>query len=88
MNLTIKDISKPVILKVNFANTAVNVDGQEMAEVSVSGKINRRGFGLTWDGVNDAGELIVGEEIRLSAQLKLIKQAKKASIAQLKECVL
>jgi|SRR5690606_5172356 len=87
-NLTIKNITKPVLLHVDFTKPLLGENGQEEVDVVVSGSINRREFGLTWDGTNQAGELIVGDYIKLSAKVKFVKQTENVPAEHIKECVL
>lgn len=74
-DLTIKDITKPVKLEVEFGGSATDFYGNEKAGFEIKGKINRKDFGLTWDGITEAGAIVVGEEIKLSINLQLAKQA-------------
>ena len=41
----------------------------------VSGKINRREYGLKWSAVTEAGGLVVSDEVRLALNVEMIKQA-------------
>jgi polyisoprenoid-binding protein YceI len=49
--------------------------GQTKAGFTVTGKINRKDFGLTWDAVTEAGQVVVSNEIRLLCEIQLVKQA-------------
>jgi len=73
--LTIKGITKPCTFDVDFGGIAVDPYGQTKAGFTISGKINRKDFGLTWDAVTEAGTIVVSNEIRLNAEIQLIKQA-------------
>jgi polyisoprenoid-binding protein YceI len=74
-NLTIKGITKPVTLKVEFGGIVVDPYGQTKAGFTVDGKISRKEFGLTWSAVTEAGSVVVGDEIKIHAEVQLIKQA-------------
>jgi polyisoprenoid-binding protein YceI len=74
-DLTIKGITKPVTLKVEFGGSADDFYGNTKAGFEVTGKINRKEFGLTWDGVTEAGSIVVGEDIKLIANVQFAKQA-------------
>jgi polyisoprenoid-binding protein YceI len=74
-NLTIKDVTKAVELDVEFGGLAVDFYGNNKAGFEVTGKINRKDFGLAWDGITEAGAIVVGEEIKLSINVQLAKQA-------------
>lgn len=73
--LTIRGITKKVVLNVEPGGIATDPYGQTKAAFSISGKISRKEFGLTWHAVTEAGGLVVGDEIKLMAEIQLIKQA-------------
>jgi len=74
-NLTIKNITKPVKLAVEFGGSAGDFYGNTKAGFEVTGKINRKEFSLTWDGVTEAGSIVVGEDIKLIINVQFTKQA-------------
>ena len=74
-NLTIKETTKVVELDVEYGGAAVDFYGNHKAGFEVNGKINRKDFGLVWDGITEAGAIVVGEEIRLSFNIQLAQQA-------------
>lgn len=74
-NLTIKDVTKPVKLSVEYGGTATDFYGNDKAGFELSGKISRKEFGLTWDGVTEAGAIVVGDDIKLIINVQLSKQA-------------
>ncbi len=73
-DLTIKGITKPVTLDVEFGGSTDDFYGNTKAGFEVTGKINRKEFGLTWDGVTEAGSIVVGEDIKLIANVQFAKQ--------------
>lgn len=74
-DLTIRDITKPVELTVEYGGTATDPYGQVKSGFEVKGKINRKDFGLTWGGLTEAGGVILSDEIKIDAQVQMIKQA-------------
>ena len=72
--LTIKDITKPFVLNVEYGGNVIDPYGQNKAGFTVEGKIARKEFGLTWDAVTEAGAVVVGNDIRINAEIQLIKQ--------------
>lgn len=74
-DLTIKDITKPVTLAVEHGGTAGDFYGNTKAGFEITGKVNRKEFGLTWDGVTEAGSIVVGEDIKLIINVQFAKQA-------------
>jgi len=73
-DLTVKDVTKPVTLDVEFGGSADDFYGNTKAGFEISGKINRKDFGLTWDGVTEAGSIVVGEDIKLLINVQFAKQ--------------
>jgi polyisoprenoid-binding protein YceI len=73
--LTIKGVTKPVSLAVDFGGSTADFYGNTKAGFEITGKINRKEFGLTWDGVTEAGSVVVGEDIKLTINAQLTKQA-------------
>ena len=74
-DLTIKGITKAVTLNVEHGGSAADFYGNTKAGFEITGKINRKDFGLTWDGITEAGSVVVGEEIKLIINIQLAKQA-------------
>ena len=74
-DLTIRDITRPVTLTAEFGGTATDFYGNLKAGFEVSANINRKEFGLTWDGITEAGAVVVGETVKLQASVQFAKQA-------------
>ena len=74
-NLTIREVTKPVTLEVEFGGLATDFYGQSKAGFEIKGKINRKDFGLTWNGVTEAGGIVVSDEVKLNLNIQVIKQA-------------
>lgn len=49
--------------------------GQTKAGFEISGKINRKDFGLTWSAVTEAGGVVVSDDVKLILNVQLTKQA-------------
>lgn len=72
--LTIKGISKEVSLNVEFGGINKDPWGNEKAGFEVSGKINRKDWGLTWNSALETGGVLVSDEIIISADVQYLKQ--------------
>ncbi|MEL6843780.1 MAG: YceI family protein, partial [Bacteroidota bacterium] len=64
-----------VKLNVEYGGTLVDPYGQTKAGFELSGKINRKDFGLTWSAVTEAGSIVVSDEVKLLLNVQLVKQA-------------
>lgn len=73
-DLTIKDVTKEIILNTDFNGTAVDPYEQTKAGFEITGKINRKDFGLTWSAVTEAGSIVVSDTIQFVIDLQFIKQ--------------
>jgi polyisoprenoid-binding protein YceI len=85
-NLTIRGITKPISLNVEFGGIHKSPYGHTVAGFDVTGKINRQDFGLTWSALTEAGGLVVGDDVKIIISVELIKQetpveAKKTAVA-------
>ena len=78
-DLTIRNITKPVTVHVEYNGKVVDPYGQTKAGFTVNGKINRKDFDLKWDAVTEAGQVVVSNEIRIHCHIQLIRQADASS---------
>jgi polyisoprenoid-binding protein YceI len=74
-DLTIRDVTKQVELAVEYGGTMTDFYGQEKAGFEISGKINRKDFGLGWGAVTEAGGIVVSDEVKLHLAVQMVKQA-------------
>jgi polyisoprenoid-binding protein YceI len=49
--------------------------GNEKAGFTINGKINRKDFGLTWNAALEAGGVLVGDEVKISCEVQLVRQS-------------
>lgn len=64
-DLTIRDVTKVVVLDVEFLGTGSNPWGVDVAGFTASTKINREDFGLTWNQALEQGGVLVGKEAQI-----------------------
>jgi polyisoprenoid-binding protein YceI len=74
-DLTIKDITKPVKLNVEFAGVMKDPWGNEKAGYTITGKFNRKDWDLNWNAALEAGGVLVSDEVTLNSDIQLVKQA-------------
>lgn len=74
-DLTIRGVTQPLTLNVDFGGVVVDPYGQTKAGFTLKGKISRKAFGLTWNAVTEAGSVVVSDDIKLLAEVQLVKQA-------------
>lgn len=73
-DLTIKGITKEIILDTEFGGYMKDPYGNEKAGFSINGKLNRKDFGLNWNSALEAGGVMVGNEIKINAEVQFVKQ--------------
>ena len=74
-DLTIKDVTKPVTLAVEYGGAMTDFYGQSKVGFELSTKISRAEYGLTWSAVTEAGGVVVSDEVKLILSVQLVKQA-------------
>lgn len=73
-DLTIKGITKPVTLDVEFGGKNTDPWGNEKLAFALSGKIDRKAWGLNWNAALETGGVLVSDEVRISGELQFAKQ--------------
>ena len=74
-DLTIRNTTKPIKLDVEFGGVITDPWGNSRAGFTITGKINRKEYGLAWHAVTEAGGFVVSDDVRIHVGLELIKQA-------------
>ncbi|WP_026451454.1 YceI family protein [Aequorivita capsosiphonis] len=70
-NLTMKDVTKPIKLDVEYGGSQDNGHGILKHGFEVTGIVNRKEFGMTWNKLTDTGGLGLGEDIKLIANIQV-----------------
>ncbi|MBL3657986.1 YceI family protein [Fulvivirga sediminis] len=73
-DLTIRDVTKEIVLDVDFNGVAVDPYGQTKAGFEVTGAINRKDYKLSWSAVTEAGNIVVSDNVKLVMSVQFIKQ--------------
>lgn len=73
-DLTIRDVTRPIKLKIEYGGTVVDPYGLTKAGFTVKGKISRKEYGLTWNAVTEAGQVVVSDDIRILCEIQLVKE--------------
>jgi polyisoprenoid-binding protein YceI len=72
--LIIREVRRSVRLTAEFAGMATGRFGDIRAGFEVTGKINRKDFGLTWNILAEGGGLVLADEMNLHFDIQLIRQ--------------
>ncbi len=73
-DLTIRDVTKNIKLDTEFGGIIKDPWGNTRAGFTISGKINRKDFGLKWNAATEAGGLVLSEEVRIHCEFQFVKQ--------------
>ena len=68
--LAIHGVEKPVVFDLEILGTAKDPWGNVHASFTATTKINRKDFGLNWNQVLEAGQVLVGEEVEITLDVE------------------
>ncbi len=73
-NINIRGVVKPITLDVEYGGTAKNPWGNTVTGFTITGKINRKDFGLVYNAALETGGVLIGDEVKLTAQAEFVKE--------------
>jgi polyisoprenoid-binding protein YceI len=71
--LTIKDVTRPVLLDGAFRGFGVHPDGGERIAFALRGELDRTDFGLVWNRALETGGVLVGNTVELSLDISAVR---------------
>ena len=74
-DLTIRDVTREVVLDVTYAGKAKDPWGNLRAGFTAETTINRKDFGLTWNVPLEAGGWLVGDKVRIMLEVQAVQKA-------------
>jgi polyisoprenoid-binding protein YceI len=74
-DLTIRDVTRPVVLDVEYSGQSKSPWGTTSAGFTATAKISRKDWNLTWNVALETGGWLVGDEIKIEIEVELVKQA-------------
>jgi polyisoprenoid-binding protein YceI len=72
-DLTIRDVTRPVTLDVEFGGRAKDPWGNDRAGFVAKASLDRKDFGLGWNQVLEAGGVLVGERVDIDLDIEAVK---------------
>lgn len=72
--LTLRGVSKEIILDAELGGVVRDLMGNEKAGFSISGKVNRKDFGVSWGMLTETGGIAVSDEVKLFINAQFLKQ--------------
>lgn len=79
-DLTIRGVTREVVLDARFEGTGTDPWGGTRAGFAAETTVDRRDFGLTWNQALEAGGVLVGHEVRIELQVQAV-QIQEAAVA-------
>jgi polyisoprenoid-binding protein YceI len=67
-------VTRPVVLRGTIAGPAVAIDGSERLGLELTTTIDRHDFGVSWNAPLPKGGFAVGDQVRLSAHIELVRE--------------
>ena len=80
-DLTVRDVTKPVVVDVEYQGSAKSPWGTTNYGFSGSTKINREDWGLNWNAALETGGWLVGKDVQIDIELELVQVADPAAVA-------
>ena len=75
-DLTLHGVTKPVTLAMEaLGNEQVGMDGKSVHRgFTATTKVNRKDFGLKWNGTLKSGDAVIGDEVRIELDVEAVRQ--------------
>jgi len=70
-DLTLHGVTKEVVLDVDGPIAPVSAFGGQKSGATVTTKINRQDFGVSWNKALDGGGVVVGDEVAINIEVEL-----------------
>lgn len=71
--LTLKDVTRPVSFSVEHSGITKDPWGNVRAGFSLTGRINRKDWGISFNALTETGGLVLGEELKVFAEIQLVR---------------
>ncbi|MBB5116772.1 polyisoprenoid-binding protein [Streptomyces eurocidicus] len=77
-DLTIKDVTRPLAIDLEFNGSATDVYGNERVGFEGGAEILRSDWGLTWNAALETGGVMVSDKVKLTFDISAVKSAPQA----------
>jgi polyisoprenoid-binding protein YceI len=74
-DLTIKGVTRPIVLDGVLHGVVADGDGRERVALSLRGQLDRSDYGLVWNRVLETGGVLVGEAVDLVLDVAAVRVA-------------
>ena len=73
-DLTVRDVTRPVVLHVEFEGATTTPWGEDRIGFSAWTELDREDFGLTWNQTLETGGVLVGKKVRIELGVEAVRQ--------------
>ncbi|HZF70084.1 YceI family protein [Sulfuricurvum sp.] len=73
-NLTIRGVTKKEVLNIEMGGVITDPWGNQRSGFTLTGKVNRKDFGLNWNKAIEAGGFVVGDDVKLIIEVEGIEE--------------
>ena len=78
-DITIRGVTRPIALDVEYRGTSKSPYGQTLAGIGVTGSLDRKDFGVSFNAPLETGGVVVGEKVKLELDIEAIQVDEKAA---------
>jgi polyisoprenoid-binding protein YceI len=71
-DLTVRDVTRPVTLEVDFDGASASPFGDERIAFSAATEVDREDWGLTWNVALETGGVLVGKKVRIELNVQAV----------------
>jgi polyisoprenoid-binding protein YceI len=73
-NLTMRGVTRPVVLEGRFLGTTRDAQGRERIGFEAETRVNRHDFGVSWNNLAEGGGVVLGDEVTISIVVGAVRQ--------------
>lgn len=74
-DLTVKDVTRPVVLDLEFDGASPDPWGGQRIAFTAVADVDREDWGLTWNVALETGGVLVGKKVRIELNVQAVRQA-------------
>ena len=74
-DLTIRDVTKEVVLDTEFGGQVADPWGNQRAGFMATTQVNRKEFGLKWNNLLETGAVAVGDKVKITLHIEAVRAA-------------
>lgn len=72
--LTIRDVTREVVLDTEYEGQIKDAFGKQRMAISAETTLNRKDFGVNWNGLIETGGVVVGDRVRVMLNIAAVRE--------------